>query len=446
MANYFDQFDAPASAQAPAPTATQNYFDQFDQPAYRGSILPFSTDAQGKPYFDPSAGILGSVIDAVKLPSDVVSGQQPVVGPNGRTDPTLNARAYNFASIASPVEFGSRAPSAADLRNAGVSGYQAFRNSGIDISPTSVANALAGVKQGLENDGIIAELAPKTFAGINKALGDAANTNVVTPANLQALRRTFGNVSGDKTDMLAASRAKQGLDGFLSSLSPGDLLSGSPEDAAAAARTFANANANYAAAQRSNDLTGSLDKANTGFLDQAEARAHASHSGRNIDNSIRQRVASFLQDPSNVAGFSQPEIDALNGVVRGGPVQNTARFVGNFLGGGGGAGGLFASAVGLGLGHHFAGPEGGEFGMLAAPSVGMAAKSLENALARRSLNPVDEMIRMRSPLANITQPALPPLTPSGMVTRALLPGLLDYLRNGPLPPAMPQGGLLAPGA
>src|SRR5947209_3475380 len=350
MANYFDQYDAPP---APQPSAPSNYFDQFDQPAYHGSILPFSTDAQGKASFDPTAGVLGSIINAVKLPSDVVSGQQPVVGANGRTDPTLNSRAYNFASIASPVEFGSRVPGAADLKNAGVAGYDAFRNSGIEISPSSVGSAINGVKQGLENDGIIAELAPKTFAGINKGINDAAAADVITPANMQALRRTFGSVSGDKTDMLAATRAKQGIDQFLSGLSSSDLLSGSAE--------------------------------------------------------------------------------------------NAARRFGNLLGGGQGMHGGMFSVLGSVLGSHF-GPEGAGVGAAVPLIAGGAAKSLEGSLAQRALNPVDEMMRMRSPLAAATQYALPPLTHSGVVTRALLPGLLDYMRNGSLPPAMPQGGGLLPGA
>src|SRR5437588_2841929 len=442
MANYFDQYDAPP---APQPSAPSNYFDQFDQPAYHGSILPFSTDAHGKASFDPNAGVLGSIINAVKLPSDVVSGQQPVVGANGRTDPTLNSRAYNFASIASPVEFGSRVPGAADLKNAGVAGYDAFRNSGIEISPSSVGSAINGVKQGLENDGIIAELAPKTFAGINKGINDAAAADVITPANMQALRRTFGSVSGDKTDMLAATRAKQGIDQFLSGLSSSDLLSGSAEDAAAAARTFADANGNYAAAQRSNALTGSLDRANTGILDRAQARAAASNSGQNVGNSIRQRVASFLEQPGNVAGLSDAELAGLNRVDMGGPVQNAARRFGNLLGGGQGMHGGMFSVLGSVLGSHF-GPEGAGVGAAVPLIAGGAAKSLEGSLAQRALNPVDEMMRMQSPLAAATQYALPPLTHSGVVTRALLPGLLDYMRNGSLPPAMPQGGGLLPGA
>lgn len=203
-----------------------------------------------------------------------------------------------------------------------------------------------------------------------------------------------------------------------------------------AAQSFKDANANYAAAQRSNDLAGGLDRANTGIFEQAEARAHASHSGTNIDNSIRQRVASFLQNPNNVAGFSTPEIDALQNLVRGGAVQNAARRVGNLFGGGGGWGQLAAGFGGAMLGQHTLGPEGAALGAMFPTATGMSAKALENSLARSRLGGADEMIRMNSPLYRMMQSQpqmLPSLDSWYGLGKGMLPGMLA-------PPPQALGG------
>jgi hypothetical protein len=118
----------------------------------------------------------------------------------------------------------------------------------------------------------------------------------------------------------------------------------------------------------------------------------------NIDNAIRQRVASMLEKPGEVAGYSGPEIGMLSDVLSGGPVRNTARRVGNLLGGGGGIGQSLLSGLGGVLGGSAAGSPGMAAGLVAPPIAGHLAKTLANTLARRSLNQADEFVRMRSPL------------------------------------------------
>ncbi len=198
---------------------------------------------------------------------------------------------------------------------------------------------------------------------------------------------------------------------------------------------------------RSNSLTGDLSRANTGILEQAEARAHASHSGSNIDNAIRQRVASLLQSPERLQGFSQPEIDALNDVVQGGLVRNTARRVGNYFGGGGGLGSLAATAAGAALGGHLMpGIEGTALGAAVPTAVGVSAKGLENALARRSLGGVDEMVRARSPLAEtLAGTTVPAMRSNTAALRATLPTALSPQQFPPALNTSPLARFIAAG-
>ncbi|MCW5692565.1 MAG: hypothetical protein KIT48_09380 [Pseudolabrys sp.] len=194
---------------------------------------------------------------------------------------------------------------------------------------------------------------------------------------------------------MAASQAIRGLDEFIPNVSQKDVLAGTP---AATADLLKRGRGNYAAAMRSNDLTGTLDRATTGILERAESRAQAANSGRNIDNTIRQKVASLLEKPKEVSGFSDKELEALSGVLQGGPARNTARYIGNLLGGGGGVGQAGISALGGGAGAAVGGIPGALIGGVAPAVAGAGSKAIANALAKRSLNNVDELVRMRSPL------------------------------------------------
>jgi hypothetical protein len=453
-----------------APAGAAQVPDGFaPAPVTMGSVLPVSWDANDKMSFNSDAGLLGMAKRAFAAPYDAMTGALPTpYSPVGATTDTAPAidRAIDFASVFGPTKSAAaragevvpgasyRAtppPSAQQLKAAGGAGYDAARASGLAVPGDSVAKMATDIQRGLTGQyGIISETAPKTFALLDKLanpevgpLGPSGTSADVT--GLLAARKGLSDLrlSPDGTERLAAGRATADFDNYLSSLAPGDLVVGAkgagqgsiaPD---AVAQTLADARGNYAAAQRSNDITGTLDAANTGFMDRAEARAAASNSGHNLDNAVRQRVATFLQNPSNLAGFSQPEIDALNGVVAGGPLQNTLRSTSNILGGGGGMHGGLAGVIGAGIGHALGGVEGGMIGA-GVPLVGLGLKGAENSLARRSLNNVDEMVRMRSPLYQ----SMNPLTPnaggaSSLMQRALIPAA-PYVAGQILP------GLLAP--
>jgi hypothetical protein len=471
------QRQSPDAAAAASPGA--DFSDLL--PNYRGSILPFSTDAQGNNHLDWSAGLPGALWSAFTAPGDAATGRLPTPYSGytpGRDSanassatasldaPEARQRASDFAQFfgssgaalrageAIPGVFTKKTiPTAQQLKAAAGAGYDAARASGLEVSGDAVGDMARGLQSTLQSDqGIIEKTAPKTYALLDELANPPANSSVGIPG-LLAAKSGLSNLSLEPgTEGLAARHALAGLRVFMSSLddsqlAPSNLRAAPAQDSAAVAQTIRDADANYAAAQRSNDLTGTLDRANTGILERAEARAEASHSGRNLDNAIRQRVASFLQNPENLAGFSQPEIDALKSVVAGGPVQNTARFVGNTLGGGGGLGHLIGIGAGALGGAHLGGGEGAAIGAMLPSAVGTAAKTLENNLARRSLNSADETVRQNSPLYRAMQAqgllARPAIGGSSAVWRAILPGLLAPATPTPTPPKPIPQGLLA---
>ena len=190
-------------------------------------------------------------------------------------------------------------------------------------------------------------------------------------------------------------------------------MSGPAEDAAEA---LANARGNYAAAMRSDKLTG--------VADASDLRAAAANSGMNLDNSIRQRVVSILNSPKQSAGFSPDELAALNQVARGTAPRNVLRWVGNLFGGGGGLGAVASGGVSGAIGDAAGGPILGAIAGAGVPAAGFAAKQLANALASKSLSAADELVRQRSPLYGDMQRARVPLrvapTNASALARALM--------------------------
>jgi hypothetical protein len=329
---------------------------------------------------------------------------------------------------------GASAPSAKQIKDAGTEAYQTAQGFKIDVRPEAVADMANGIVADLQKTLILNKAAPVTYDILSEVAKDAATPppagaiKMVTIPQIEAMRVRLNEVRSDfgqpKAERKAAGLAVRSIDKFFDDLQPKHVLAGTPGDVAAVADTYRQARGNWAAAQRSNDLTGELDRGNTGIFGRAEARSEASNSGRNFDNLLRQKVASFLEQDKNVFGFSDAEIAALEGLRKGGPARNAARKVGNFLGGGGGFAQLF-SAMSAGGGAAVAGAGSPKVGaaMVAPIVVGTAAKALENALARRDMRGVDTMVRQRSPLYQ-EQAANGLNARDVAMLRALLPGLM----------------------
>lgn len=414
--------------------------------AYSGSVLPISRDVQGNVSFDPHAGILGKLIGAVSAPGDVYTGKAPIMTPGapGGYNPDLINRAADFAAFFSPANPAVRAgdlpipgearapmepqpvtpPSAQQLKAVAGAGYDAARNAGVDVAGDAVSQMARGLQSGLQSGhGVIAKTAPNTFAILDE-LASPPQGGFATITGLEAARRGLSRIAGEgSTDGFAAGQAIRGIDNLLETLGPQNTVVGAaaPE---AVAQTLKDARANYAAAQRSNDLTGTLDKATTGILERAENRAQATYSGRNLDNAIRQRIASLLEKPKEVGGFSEAEIQALNDVLQGGPVRNSARVVGNLLGGGGGWGQAATAGMGAAAGGAAGGAPGAVLGAAAPAAVGTLAKALQNALAKRALGSADAVVRQNSPLYREMLSNAPLMNPAMDRNEAVLRALL----------------------
>jgi hypothetical protein len=417
-------------------------------PVYSGSILPMTRYSDGSVGFDSDAGILGQFKRALTLPGDVATG---AVDP---TSPDAIARSFNLAGAATPLTPGiaagdyaipgvlstlapgkTAAPTADALHAAASAGYDAARDMGVEYSSPHVADMAQGVQAGLNGDGILGVLAPKTHAILDDLQAVPAGASTVPFGNLDAARKALGFAARDftnPTEQLAAKRAQEAIDGFVTNPDPMAVVSGPAAEAGAAITT---ARANAAAGFRSDRING-VERA-------ADLRSAAANSGANIGNSTRQRVASVLLDPKQAAGFSPDEIAALEGVVHGSRGANAARWAANMAGGGGGIAHSGVSALGAGLGAALGGEAGAMIGGAGAATVGPALKAVQNRFDTGALAKVDQLVRQRSPLYDALTAATPPVVQQQARTAALAKALAGGSPGGPPPPSAEDRALLA---
>jgi hypothetical protein len=410
---------APAAAEPVAP----------DPNSVSDTILPFS-GPPGNQHFDSNAGVLGmakgiyntlsggsealtQTAQGAPVTTDTIDktiALSPLAIP---TTPGLRAGEGFAAAMRAPQKAVPAAPSTAALFKAGGEGFDKARGLGVDYTADSVAQMASTLKAMLHEKGILPEDAPSTYKKLDM-LANPPPGSASSFAELDSARKAFGEVArnfNNPTDQKAATAAIRAIEHFYENPTPASVLAG---PAAAVADIYKEAKGNWAAGERSKELVGREAK--------AIRRTQTTNSGKNLDNKLRQRVADLLDSEELSAGFSPDEKAALDAFTKGTFTRNTARSIGNNLGGGGGLASFIAATVGGTVGGAF-GPWGIPVGIGVPYLAGTGAKSLENALAKKALRSIDASVRKRSPLYRDMQANAPLsyLTPEAkaIVLRAL---------------------------
>ncbi len=413
----------------------------------KASILPFSTNAQGKTQFDLTAGLPGQIWNALTLPGDVVTGKTPIWGTSAEGKPVLlpitpgteqQQRTMGLATLATPINPAVRAgdlaipgektslqratPTPESVMAAGRKGFTEAREMPVDFSPESVVNLSQTIRNDLNERGLPEELAPTThrlLAKIEKKLSDSegnmvddvlailrgeksispeeAGSKVVSANNIITMRKTFQYTadSAAKTaatnpqsahEYAAAVAAIDALDEFIGRA---DTEGSATGPVAAFKETYDTARANIAAAKRA-EL---LEKKQA----IAEYRAAAAHSGRNIGNTLRQRLTDLLARPEKIRGWTQEEKDALEAIVNGTGGMNSMRTLSNRLGGGGGAVSTILGGIGGAGGYAAGGPGGAVLGTVLPVMAGTGTRKIYNTMVSTAVDRLEEMLLQRSP-------------------------------------------------
>lgn len=278
-------------------------------------------------------------------------------------------------------------PTPEAIQTAARQGFQSPVVRGMEVQSAPVTAWSQSLRGDLTSRGLGDVTADKTWRILGR-LDNAPSGAPVTGNNLQSLRQELGTVAKERgpdfqatPDAAAATRAIERLDQFVATgIQPRDVVAGDP---AAAARVWTEARGNYAqfAKMRAADRRQM----------QAEMQASGAHSGLNFDNNMRQKMRDVATGPAG-RGFTGPgEREAIERVVQGSPERNTLRTVSNLAGGGGGIGAtVTGTAAALGTGNPWA--------ALIGPA-GMGARAVQNRMASRDMDRLNEVLRANSPLA-----------------------------------------------
>lgn len=310
-------------------------------------------------------------------------------------------------------------PSIAETKTAGGAQYDAFRNSGFAVDPAAGPQFSGALKAELAPRGLTSETVPDTWKILNKidALGPtpappspmaaltgakpAAQKPPIDPQKFHELYQELGAVATgagvkNPAEKLAANLAQERLLGMLERMPPSFVVGGDPQ---AGALLLQQANQNWAAAKRAENVSGRITK--------AEQVASGQYSGLGLENELRRRMGVLGLPPEATPGrppsrgFTEAERKQFADFGAGTPLQNLRRYATGALAGRGGfaAGGLGVAGLGtyLGTGDPVT---GGLVSGLPLAGLGLAKLSNRSALSRA--RDLERMLLGRSELANRT--------------------------------------------
>jgi hypothetical protein len=333
----------------------------------------------------------GHTYDLENLPKNVAEGAAIGGGVGGVLGP-LTPRSAVASRSRAPV------PTAAELEAAKSAEYELLRQNPASVYYSGVGSKAQDVKDTLHTQQFYSRNAPTTHEVLDIPIGTETTAArmggraVHSPAELEALRQELNLAGGEGKDAVAAALAKRELDAFRANPPAGSLSGGSPQAAQIMDELAQRARGNAGAQIRSKIIRDAAEAAESG--------AATSHSGRNVENTMRRAMARVQAQEGG--GFSAAEREHLDRIAHGTDTWNALRSVGNMLGGGGGIG-TFAAPVALGAlsggGSYLAGADPSTIAAFAVGSAGAGRglRNLSNRAIRRNVNELDELVRSRSP-------------------------------------------------
>lgn len=294
-------------------------------------------------------------------------------------------------------------PTASELFNAGTQGYKRAIASGLELHPQGVSNWASQVEQKLIGPdhaftGGQYGSAPKTLDAITAlrelpdriaaaTKSDPSSRGIFGAAELDGVRKNLGRLARETNegkptpDAAAASIALEELRNYTQSLPKDHILAG---DADAFHNAIKQANGDWGAGSRTAGFDARLTKA-----ENATDRQVAG----SLDSQIKSKAGSMLDNPKNLRGLNDAEIDQLQLINSGGPVSNTLRQLGR------GGAGVIPLGAQLAAAGPLAAATGGQSvipqALLAAGLYG--ARKGSEAITKSRAQTLAEMLAKRSP-------------------------------------------------
>lgn len=276
------------------------------------------------------------------------------------------------------------APTVAELKAASRAGYNSPEVAAVEVSPKPVSDLSTRIETDLATKGFRDR--PNQGKPVFEEIRDLVPPSGVASvrvADLHSARKALGEIAKEvdsvgkpTSNAAAATIAKAHLDDFLPNISQADVLAG---DAVRASEIMKEADANWRAAKKAEQVDLQLTR--------AERQAAKSGMGGNIENSMRQKIATILDNPKRTIGFTAAEKQAMEDIVRGTKTRNALRAAGK-LGVDGGLSLLLNTGAAIGSGG----------ATIPVTIAGTIARVLGQRATSKAGAALSEMIRSNSPV------------------------------------------------
>ena len=263
-------------------------------------------------------------------------------------------------------------PSVDELKIAAREVYKEIDNLGAVVDSNRVTGLARDLNTTIRSEGFNKRIHPKVAAALDEFESVIGTNQPIS--NLDTLRK----VARSAASSIEPDEARLGsimvgkVDDFLDNLDQSALVGGNADEVG---RKFKDARQLWQRARKGDDI------------EYAFERAKNQASG--FENGLRVQFRSILNNKKKMRGYTQEEKAAIEQVVRGGGLENTAKAIGKFGFSEGQATSMLMGSLGVAGGAAI----GGGAGAVAVPLVGQVSKNLAQKLTRNNAEMVSQIVR-----------------------------------------------------
>jgi hypothetical protein len=267
-------------------------------------------------------------------------------------------------------------PTRADLAEAAQAAYKRADEAGVVVSANSLFKLKTRVASMAKKEGLDKDLHPDSTAALRRILETKGQK---TLTELETLRKVAKDAQGSlkPADKRIAGMIVDELDGYIDNLSATDVVAGDATKAAA----LKEARSLYSRAKKSEVIEDLMQRAKD---------SSSQFSGSGLENAIRTQFRGLAKNKKQMRMFTAAEQAAIRKVANGGPMENTARFVGKFA-----PTGVVSGVLTGGAGAMIGGPLGA-----ALPLAGLGGRAVATRMTMRNVRRADELMRRGPEAAN----------------------------------------------
>ena len=264
------------------------------------------------------------------------------------------------------------APTVEALKNTAREVYKQIDDLGAVVNSSRVDGLVRDLNSTVKGEGFNSRIHPKVAAALDE-FNQVAGTNQPI-SNIDTLRK----VARSAASSMEPDEARLGsimvgkIDDFVDNLDSKSLIGGNADEVGA---KFKDARQLWQRARKADDI------------DLIFERAKNQASG--FENGLRTQFRSLLNNKKRIRGYTPEEVAAMQQVVRGGGIENTAKAIGKFGFSEGQASSMLLGSLGVAGGAAM----GGGAGAVAVPLIGQVSKNLAQKLTRNNAELVSQLVR-----------------------------------------------------